>query len=428
MRDGAQGARGSSVARRVLALGLLLLLSGCTGPLAARPASSPGGSIQSAFRGPRPAPAAGRPVQGGLRAIDGKLVDATGQEVRLTGVNWFGMETETFAPQGLWVRNWQDMIDQIAAAGFNTIRFPFSNDFLDNAINTPNGIDYVKNPDLKGLRGLALMDRIVQGAGQRGLKIILDRHRPTAQGQSELWYTDRVPEARWIADWVMLARHYQGNPMVLGADLHNEPHGPATWGDGNPHTDWRLAAERAGNAILADNPDWLIIVEGIENYQGDYYWWGVNLTGAGQYPVRLSHPDQLVYSTHDYGPGVYPQSWFQSPGFPRNLEPLWDRHWGYLKSRGIGAVLVGEFGGRSVGKDVEGTWQRTLVSFLSRTGISYTYWSWNPNSSDTGGILEDDWKTIDQAKRAILSAYQWPVGRAPGSSDSRGIVGAYQFP
>ena len=39
--------------------------------------------------------------------------------------------------------------------------------------------------------------------------------------------------------------------LRVSTDLHNEPHGPATWGDGNTANDWRLAAERAGNAILA---------------------------------------------------------------------------------------------------------------------------------------------------------------------------------
>ena len=44
----------------------------------------------------------------------------------------------------------------------------------------------------------------------------------------------------------MLAQHYRGNDTVVGADLYNEPHSPATWGDGNPATDWHLAAETAG--------------------------------------------------------------------------------------------------------------------------------------------------------------------------------------
>ncbi len=38
-------------------------------------------------------------------------------------------------------------------------------------------------------------------------------------------------------------------------------------------------------------------------------------------------------------------------------------------------------------------------------GMSFTYWSWNPNSGDTGGIALDDWTTINTAKQAILQPY-----------------------
>jgi len=345
---------------------------------------------------------------GFLRAVDGRLVDSACHEVRLTGVNWFGMETDAFAPHGLDVRNWQDMLDQIVRAGFNTIRLPFSNEFLDST-SRPQDINYRLNPDLVGLHGLSLLDTIIAGARWRGLKVILDRHRPTAAGQSALWYTDQVPESRWISDWVMLARHYRGNDTVIGADLHNEPRGPATWGSGDPKTDWRLAAERAGNAILAANPDWLIIVQGIEQYQGDWYWWGGNLEGASSIPVRLTHPDKLVYSTHDYGPEVYPQRWFWDADFPRNLPALWKKYWASLQLDGQTPVLVGEFGARSVSQDIEGVWLRALVAFMKDYGFSYTYWAWNPDSGDTGGLLQDDWKTLNHTKLAQLSAYQCPL-------------------
>jgi endoglucanase len=208
----------------------------------------------------------------------------------------------------------------------------------------------------------------------------------------------------------MLAQHFAGNPTVIGADLHNEPHGPATWGDGSPTTDWRLAAERAGNAILAANPDWLIVVEGIERYENnDWYWWGGNLSGAREAPVRLSAPEKLVYSAHDYGPGVYHQAWFGAPDFPTNLPRIWHDHWAFLEQEGLAPVFVGEFGGRSVGADGEGIWQRTLVAFLHDHNLSYTYWAWNPDSGDTGGILADDWSTLNQSKLSMLAGSEWPV-------------------
>jgi len=369
-----------------------LLLDGCRSIASVRPSASPS------------APAA---ALGTIRTEGGKLIDSDRAEVRFTGVNWFGLETPLFTPHGLWTRSWKSMLDQIAGAGFNAIRLPFSNQLLEPA-STPNSIDFAKNPDLQGLSGLQLMDRIIDGAVQRKLVIILDRHRPSADEQSELWYTDRVSERRWIDDWKMLAGRYKSQPGVIGADLHNEPRGSATWGDGNVRTDWRLAAERAGNAILEINPDWLIIVEGIERFGNDSYWWGGNLEGAREFPVRLTRTDKLVYSAHDYGPEVYPQAWFRASGFPENLAAVWERHWAWLAHDRVAPVLMGEFGGRSVGADQEGVWQRRLVDYLRTSGLSYTYWAWNPDSGDTGGILDDDWMTVNRAKLDLLSSYQWP--------------------
>lgn len=364
------------------------------------------------------APAA---LTGPLSTKNGKITDRNGAEVALTGVNWFGFETEAFAPHGLWARNWEDMLDQMAASGFNTIRLPYSNELFDEGSVPGEAIDYGLNPDLKGLQGLDLMDRIVQGATDRGLMVLLDRHRPTSTGQSNLWYTTDVPEERWISDWVMLAEHFRDNPLVIGADLHNEPHGEATWGDGNKSTDWRLAAERAGNAVLAANPNWLIVVEGVDRVGDDSYWWGGNLAGAEDAPVRLSDPGQLVYSAHDYGPGVWRQGWFDAPDFPENLPQMWQEKWAYLNDTGTAPVLLGEFGGRSVDpEDDEGVWQRKLFGFLKEHGISYTYWSWNPNSGDTGGVLADDWATVDQAKLDLIRTYQAPQLTPPATpEDSR---------
>ncbi len=264
-----------------------------------------------------------------------------------------------------------------------------------------------------GLNGLQILDKLVSGARARGLKIILDRHRPDANGQSELWYTSAYPEARWIADWQMLARRYLGNDTVIGFDLHNEPHGSATWGDNNTATDWRLAAERAGNAILAINPKLLIIVEGIERVGSDYYWWGGNLSAAGANPVRLNVANQLVYSAHDYPASVYGQSWFYAPNYPSNLAAIWEAHWAYLITSNRAPVVLGEFGTRYQ-TTIDRQWFQTTANFIASRGMSFTFWSWNPNSGDTGGILQDDWRTINSEKQAVLQPLLAPlIGTGP---------------
>jgi endoglucanase len=371
-------------------------------------------AIVQQLRGPT---GPGQRIQTPLHTEHGKIIDAVGNEVQLTGVTWFGLETDTFAPHGLWMRNWADMLDQMAGQGFNTLRLPYSNDLFNPACK-PNGIDYGRNPDLVGATGPLIMDKIVDGATRRGIMVMLDRHRPTSAGQRKFWYTDQVSETTWIKDWTDLARRYRDNPLVIGADLHNEPHDEASWGDGNKATDWRLAAERAGNAILATNPDWLIIVEGVQHYEGKGYWWGGNLTGARDHPVRLSDPSKLVYSAHDYSPNVWPQPWFNDPTFPDNLPAVWDAEWGYLAKEHIAPVVLGEFGGWSVGTDLEGVWQRSLVDYVKNNGISYTYWCWNPNSPETGGVLADDWATVNTDKMNLLKSYQAPMAspRTPVSA------------
>ena len=354
---------------------------------------------------PTPAPTPGAP--GYLHTHGADIVDSAGHVVRLTGLSWFGMETANFAPHGLWTRSMGSMLDQIKTLGYNVIRVPYSNQLFD-AGSTPNSIDFNQNPDLVGLDGLHILDKLVAGAQARGLRIILDRHRPDASAQSELWYTQTVSEQRWIDDWKMLAARYEGNPTVIGCDLHNEPHGTATWGDGNMATDWRLAAERAGNAILGVNPDLLIIVEGIERAGNDSYWWGGNLSQAGAAPVRLAVADRLVYSPHDYPASVYNQPWFSAADYPSNLPAVWRQHWGYLVEQKLAPVWIGEFGTKYQ-TDVDKKWLASLAGYIQADQLSFSFWCLNPDSGDTGGILQDDWQTVNTDKQAVLQPLLAPL-------------------
>ena len=336
-----------------------------------------------------------------LRAVGGQIVDSSGQPVRITGINWFGFETQELAPHGLHLRSMESFLDQVVELGFNALRVPFASQLFDPG-STPGGIDFSLNPDLEGKSGPEILDILVEEAGSRGLRVILDRHRPDVNGQSELWYTDAYPEERWIADWVALAERHRGDPTVIAFDLHNEPHGAATWGDGDPATDWRAAATRAGDAILAVNPDLLIVVEGIESHGDDYYWWGGNLRGAAAAPVELALPGRLVYSAHDYPSSLFAQPWFSDPTYPANLPGVWEATWGYLAAEDTAPILVGEFGTRHE-TESDRQWLEALAQYIGEGGLSFTYWSLNPNSGDTGGILEDDWQTVREDKMAVLA-------------------------
>jgi endoglucanase len=347
-----------------------------------------------------------------------QILDAAGQPVRIAGINWFGFETANHVVHGLWTRDYKSMIDQMRSLGYNTIRMPYSDDILKPG-TMPDSINHDgKNTDLRGLTSLQVLDRIVAYAGQSGLKIVLDRHRPDAAGQSALWYTSSVPESTWIGNLKALAARYRGNPTVIGIDLHNEPRDPACWGCGDTTRDWRLAAERAGNAVLSVNPQLLIMVEGVQSYDGANGWWGGNLMGVAQHPVRLDVPNRLVYSAHDYATSVAQQPWFSDPSFPDNMPGVWDRYWGYVFKQNIAPVWLGEFG-TTLQSTVDQKWLAALVRYLRSTSaygadsFHWTFWSWNPNSGDTGGILKDDWSTVDTVKDGYLASIKAP-GFPPG--------------
>jgi endoglucanase len=343
-----------------------------------------------------------------LHTSGSQILDVSNRAVGLSGVNWFGFETSSSAPHGLWARNWAEMLDQVKDEGYNVIRLPFSNAMLKQGV-MPSGIDEQKNPDLAGLTALQVMDKFILGANARGIKVILDNHRSTAGTGPEsngLWYTSQYPESSWLADWKMLAVRYKHIPAVIGVDLRNEPHA-ACWDCGDPARDWRLAAERAGNAILSVSPNLLIIVEGVSSYDEQYTWWGGNLMGARTAPVRLNIPHRLVYSAHEYPQTVYGQPWFNDPSYPRNLPAVWDQYWGYLVKEKIAPVLVGEFGTRyETEKDRQ--WLQAFQPYIRQNRLNWTFWSLNPDSGDTGGLLQDDWISIHQPKQDILEKIQYP--------------------
>ncbi|EWY37703.1 hypothetical protein N825_16760 [Skermanella stibiiresistens SB22] len=384
-----------------------------------------------------PSPANPNTIADGFLSTRGnEIIDASGAAVRLSAVNWFGLESQRASPDGLNFRNWQEMMKQMVDTGFNAIRLPFSSELL--AGKTPTNINFTLNPDLAGLSGLQIIDKIVDYAGQIGMRIILDHHRsaagdgPNANG---LWYDGQYTEQRWIDDWVMLAQRYKGNDSVVAADLHNEPHGPATWGDDNPATDWEAAAERAGSAIQQVNPDWLIMVEGIETYKGSWYWWGGNLQGVADDPVTLPIANKVVYSPHDYPNSVYPQPWFQGNDYASKLQGVFDTQWGYIARQGIAPVLLGEFGTKLEASDPKDkVWLTKIMATLNgdlnsdgatdggmpSAGLSWAWWSWNPNSGDTGGILADDWRTVLHDKIDAIAAIRGTAFAAndDGSFDS----------
>jgi endoglucanase len=356
-----------------------------------------------------------------------QFVDPLGNKVRLKSVNWFGAESTNYIPHGCWARKWSDMLAQMKGFGFNCIRFAFSGDFCSPGRTPPtSAFDAVKNPEFVGKTSLQILDLIVDWCATNHVYIVLDHHRCTAGAGTDSGIAGGYTTSQWHADWAVLAARYANNPVIVGADVHNEPY-TYTWAD------WATLAEGCGNAILAVAPDWLIFVEGVgQNPDTTSYWWGGALKGVATRPIVLSVTNKVVYSPHEYGDSVGSQFWlatdsFTPTGWPTNLHTVWRDNWGFIFETGVAPIWIGEMGGffgldgngalTKPNRVPESTWMTELVKYLngdwlqngtnhltgSQKGMSFSWWGYPPVSGDTGGLVRDDWITPQQPKLDLIA-------------------------
>jgi hypothetical protein len=153
------------------------------------------------------------------------------------------------------------------------------------------------------------------------------------------------------------------------------------------------------------------MIEGIETCNGQTAFWGGSLQGVRNYPVNFGSADrndQIVYSPHDYGTAVYQQPWFHNGDFSFNT--LYNEYWHnmflYIKEENIAPLLIGEWGGFMDGGANE-HWMNLEAQMINRYGLSHTFWCFNANSGDTGGLVGYDFQTWDEAKYALVRPTLW---------------------
>ncbi|GAA3969049.1 cellulase family glycosylhydrolase [Thermobifida alba] len=371
-----------------------------------------------------------------LHTDGNRIVDAAGNEVWLTGANWFGFNTSERVFHGLWAANIEDVTRAMAERGINIVRVPISTQLLlewRDGQEAPSGVNEYVNPELTGMSNLEVFDYWLQLCEEYGLKVMLDVHSAEADNSGHfypVWYKGDITSEDFYAAWEWVTERYKNNDTIVAADIKNEPHGKADesprakWDDSTDVDNFKHVCETAGNRILAINPNMLILCEGIEIYPKDgqdwsstdgrdYHstWWGGNLRGVADHPVDLgAHQDQLVYSPHDYGPAVFQQDWFEGEWNKQTLTTdVWRPNWLYIHEDGTAPLLIGEWGGFLDGGDNE-KWMEALRSLIIEERLHHTFWALNPNSGDTGGLLGYDWVTWDEEKYAFLEAALWQDG------------------
>eukprot|EP01084_Bolivina_argentea_P123152 218263_1 len=239
-----------------------------------------------------------------------------GNKFNIKGLSWSGFETQNFELFGLnihttnWYLNW--MVDN----GFNALRLPFSQRFM-NPISNQNAYKAV-----------------VEAAGQLGILVVPDFHSKTTNPAKHGF--NRLNKAKAINVWQKVAILLKHEYNVFIADLFNEPHDVKT----EQWDEWIQFCEDIAYAIWSKDVNWLVAMQGTntdcliptcsrgENLQD------IRNTGI-RFNVTQFGDNRFIYSPH--------------VEFQRDYSNIaWNSHWGYLVNdsdiMNDAAIVIGEFG------------------------------------------------------------------------------------
>ena len=362
------------------------------------------------------------------------IVDANGNRVRLAGVNWYGASEDLGVPAGLDRVHRNDLAQLIAAQGFNSVRFPFSVWMIEQTAKVP--AQYLDaNQDLVGKNPLGVYDACVNALTEQGLIVIPNCHMLDPgwccgnDDGNGLWFNDRYPPARFENAWNTIASRYKSNPLVAAMDIKNEPRSAKVggqvltpkWGSAKAgQIDIAPMYQDVGNKILQINPHPLIICEGVS--------YACDLSDAGNHPIRLSVPNKVVYSMHDY-------SWSSHDGENQSsYNDHMHKKGGYLLTSNTAPVWVGEFGHVAGTATPQTTgWWTFVMAWLKDQDLDWCWWALNPTHGQSTvpgpggpkprasqgdgepfGLLTTDWTDMGfPAVMGMLKAIM-PPSQGPG--------------
>lgn len=303
-----------------------------------------------------------------LRAQGNRLVDPSGKEVWLQGLNAGGMETLPADTQP--IKSTLVGIDQWKA---NVVRLPVNEDFWfgRNAMQKDGGLAYRD-----------YVDQCVMLAANRGAYLVLDLHR------------FRAPKAEHAEFWKDAAARYKNHPAVL-FDLFNEPNGISweIWRNGGFVSDKKKGVDESAflsdedkkknqgfesvgmqalvEAVRSTGAKNIVVVAGLG--------WSFDLSGVTD-GFELSDPsgNGIMYSWHVY-----------------NWHKGWEKH--VLAAAAKHPILVGE-----VGADVKKmdfipqaaqedpyTWVPDMIGFIQKHRLNWTAWCFHPRATP---VMISDWK------------------------------------
>ena len=296
-----------------------------------------------------------------------RLVDPSGKEVWLQGLNAGGLET---LPQDMQVlKSTVVGIDDWKA---NAVRLPVKEEFWfgRNPLQKDNGQAYREK-----------IDQIITLTANRGAYLSLDLHR------------FRAPKAEHVEFWKDAAARYKNHPAVL-FDLFNEPHGISwqVWRDGGfvgekkgtDESAFLTEEEKKKNqgfesvgmqalidAVRSTGAKNIVIAGGIG--------WSGDLSGVTEgYELSEKSGNGIMYSWHQY-----------------NWHKGWEKT--VLQAAAKYPIFVGEVGADTnkmdfIPQEIQEspyTWVPDMLGFIQKHRLNWAAWCFHPKATP---VMISDWK------------------------------------
>lgn len=336
-------------------MALLLLLA----PVACQTGGPHPASTPSVSGTGRPGPGAAHP--GGaaptLSVRGNRLVDGSGNEVQLTGVNRSGAEYACAHGYGIFdgPTDTDAAVKAIASWHANAVRIPLNEDCW-------LGINEL-NPRFSGASYRATIADYVSRLERSGLTPILNLHFSAPGGTVPTEAKPMADEQHSPAFWASVASYFARDHHLV-FDLFNEPNPDnnndtaAAWrcirdGGSCPGVTYPVAGmQQLVSVVRAAGATQPLMIAGPQ-FAGDLDQW------LRYEPADPLH--QLVASIHIYVPN----------STPCDTQACWDRQ--ILPVAAEVPVVAGEIGS----KNCSGQSIAPLLNWLDAHGVSYLAWAWN---------------------------------------------------
>ncbi|CAJ1947467.1 unnamed protein product [Sphenostylis stenocarpa] len=182
-------------------------------------------------------------------------------------------------PEGLDKRPLKDIVGEIVKHNFNCVRLTYAmymwTHYVHNNINAtftsldvPGVVQGIvkNNPSVLSMTHVQVFDCVVRELGIQNVKVLLDNHVSEPKwccndnDENGFFHDRHFNPQEWVHDLTLVAKHFNGNHVIVAMSLRNELHGPRQ----NVY-DWYRYMSKAAVTIHKTNPNVLVVISGL-NY------------------------------------------------------------------------------------------------------------------------------------------------------------------